>query len=81
MDCLNEWDMLKPSETQWLMEMGAELMKLEGEQRHIKMTCFAYQLYRGGLVESIERAWCFVAETYANVMTIQTLTEVKERMK
>lgn len=81
MDCLNEWDFLKPSESQELVKIGQELLKLEGEQRYIKMVCYAYQLYREGMTDSLERAWCLVAETYANVMTIQTLTEVKERMK
>lgn len=80
MDCLNEWDFLKPSESQWLMSIGRELLKLEGEQRHIKMVCFAYQLYREGMTDSIERAWCLVCETYANVMTIQTLNELKGRI-
>lgn len=80
MDCLNEWDFLKPSESQWLMGIGQELLKLEGEQRHIKMVTFAYQLYREGMTDSIERAWCLVAEAYANVMTIQTLHELKKRV-
>lgn len=80
MDCLNEWDFLKPSESQWLMQMGKELLKLEGEQRHIKMVCYAYQLYREGMTDSIERAWCLVCEAYANVMTIETLQSLKRRV-
>ena len=82
MDCLHEWsDRINDEQVVRVLDMGAKLTALPAEERPLKMTLIATQLWGEGVARSQEEAYVMLTDACVHAEVFKLMDQYDVMLK